>query len=254
MSEREVTLASGLSGSIRKWKMKDLAVFSDRKIVRKPGPAIEANLLKNAWVNTIDHGPYAFDGRPPWLGEILQGDLFDAIRWVRSISWGNDYAVDFRCENFVCGGRIPWLVHLSELPTVALSEEGQAALDDGNSIHWTFPECKRDITYQLPTGKSSVLADKLAKQHGRHLHVIWASRVTSVQGIDSAAGIVNFLGDLEGEDVQAIQDELDRLNPGVKTTVDLECPECDTEQQQDIRFGPDFFMPTRKKEEIGMRY
>jgi predicted RNA-binding Zn-ribbon protein involved in translation (DUF1610 family) len=246
MTEQEHILPSGLAGVLKKWTVGDLAIFANRQIAKKYGPAIEAELLKAAWVRTIDTGPYAFEGKPPWLGDILQGDLLDAIRQVRIMTWGDNLEYNFRCEDPFCRELIPVTIKLSDLETIELSSEGRDALANGNEIPWTFPECGKEIIYSLPTGRSMILGDKLSRQHGRALHVVWSSRIKKIEGVESPGRYADFLAALDPIDGQALEEEFERLNIGIETGVHLVCPECGIPQEQDVQFGADFFTPKKR--------
>jgi hypothetical protein len=252
MNEVECVLPSGLSGIIKPWELGHLAVFTDRSLLRRPGPAIEAKLMDHAWVSTIDSGPYSFDGKPPWLGEVLQGDLFDAVRQARILTWGEKADVDFRCEDMTCRAKIESTVDLTELKVKRLTDEGREAFLGGNSISFQLPVSGRRIEYSLPTGRTMVIADKLARTHGQSIHVVLASRIRKIEGLESPSQFVPYLATISPRDWRALEDEFDRLNIGVDTAVEMVCPECGLEQMHDMMFGADFFMPgTRKRRKNG---
>ncbi|NIO74658.1 MAG: hypothetical protein GTN69_01925 [Armatimonadetes bacterium] len=246
MREQEVTLASGLSGVIRPWKTGDLAVFTTRKMLKQPGPAIEAALMRAAWVDTLDRGPYAFDGKPPWLTDILSGDLQDGIRLVRALTFG-DYHTAFNCIGPVCGEPIKVGIPLDDLDSVPYSKEALAFFtEQDNRIDWEFPDCGKKLVYGLRTGASMKRIDLMSREHGRHLHVSLAGSVRSVDGVRSN-GLVKFMADLSFEDSRALEDELERLEGGYKDEVDLVCEACGLEQTQMIRMKPDFFRPEKPR-------
>ncbi len=241
----DVTLPSGLSGRIRRWKPRDLRFFTNRAALKKPGPVVDATILKATWVETYDVGPYAFTGNPPWMAEVLSGDTTEAIRQGRMLTWGNSYLVDFLCESQRCDERIPHDQDLSELKMVPLSEEAMDVFQADNKFSWRFPECGKEIVYGLPTGRSQVLASKLARQHGFIDETGWASVTSRIEGVTSAGQFVKFYGDLSPIDSVAIETELNRHDCGVKTEVEIVCPGpvCGLEQKQELRFGPNFYKP-----------
>jgi hypothetical protein len=247
MSTFEHTCPSGLTGEMKKWKVSDLAIFAKRAILRRPGPAIEAELAKRAWVQTTDQGIYTFEGKPHWTGDILQGDLFDVVRQARIATWGPDCSYDFKCEDPMCREKIPMTVPLDKMKVREMSDEAKAVWANDNEIRWTFPECGREVVYCLATAKTMALADKLSRQHGRSMHAIWASRCKSIEGVSSPGRFVDFLGDLDPLDGADFEDELDRLTPGVDTAVEMVCEECGLEQEQDMPFGANFFTPRAGK-------
>jgi len=243
----EHALPSGLNGIIKPWSTGDLSVFTDRRLARIAGPTFEAELAKRSWVRTLENGPYMFEGRPTWMRDVLSGDLFDMTRMSRILTWGPDYEAEFTCSGKGCDATIEVEVDLSDLPIKPLGPEALEMFLNGNSFPYTVPQCGTEITYSLPTGAIQVKADKLAKQHGRHLHVILASRLKTVEGVDSPGKFVDWYSNLSAMDGIDLENEMERHNPGVNTEVELVCQECGKEQTQDVSFGPAFFMPERSK-------
>jgi hypothetical protein len=52
-----------------------------------------------------------------------------------------------------------------------------------------------------------------------------------------------FLEDLSMRDADFLVDEFDRVDCGVDTTIEIECPECFATQEVELPFGRSFFMP-----------
>ena len=60
-----ITCPSGLSGSLRGMKVREEKILVDRKLAKSGGQLDE--LLRACWEDTVDPGPYAFEGpRPDW--------------------------------------------------------------------------------------------------------------------------------------------------------------------------------------------
>jgi hypothetical protein len=229
--------------------MKDLAPITSTQLLKRPGHAVEAAVLDSVWLHTTDHGPYAFDGKPPWMKEILQGDILDAVRQVRALSWGGKgrtMEIERRCRGVLCGVEMTIEVDvLEDLPITPLSEEGRAVLADGNCMDYTMPDGTR-LVYELPTGRTAILAERWAQEYGAAQHVVLAARLRQVEGVQSPSKFPAWLGELEGEDGLALEEELDRLNCGVETTISVVCEKCETEQEVIVPIAIDFFMPPRK--------
>jgi hypothetical protein len=234
-----------MSGIIAGWSTRALRVFTSRKILRQDGQAIEAHLMRAAWLNTTAHGPYSFSGRPPWMADILTGDLVDSIRWARIATWGEMYDTSFRCKD--CSTPIPQTIPLSRLPQKMYSDEALEIFASGENIMWTFPECGVEVGYKLSTGRSMVRADQFAKKAGRHLDVVMASRLTKIEGVKSPGKFVDFVADVSAVDSAALETELNRLEGGIDDDIELYCEECDLEQVQTMRMKPDFFRPENPK-------
>lgn len=242
----DVVLPSGLAGCMRRWKLGDLRFLGDRQKLSKPGPVVNATILRSTWINTHDTGPYAFTGTPPWMTDILVGDTLDAVRRGRMLFWGNDYHVDFPCERINCGARLPHDQDLSKLPVVPLSEEALATFTHDDRFEFRLPDCGRMVTHRLSTGNTQTHAEKLAKQHGVCDEVVWAARTRTIEGVSSPGLFTKFYGGLSADDVAAMDEEMKRHDCGLETTVeDLACPECGLRQSRELRFGGFFYRHQR---------
>ena len=248
----DVTLPSRLSGRMRRWKPSDLRFLSDRQQLARPGPVVNATILKLTWLETYSTGPYTFTGMPPWMTDILVGDLTDAVRQGRMFMWGNSYEVDFVCESQRCASRIPYDQDLSKIEVVELSPEALDRFAHGNRFEFTLPDCGRRIVHKLPTGAVQIHADKLVKQHGLIEEVAWASRTRSIEGVSSPGQFVKFYGDLSADDIRAMDEEFERHDCGLRTRVDLVCPAigCGLEQEQELRFGGFFYRPQKGRRDL----
>jgi len=241
-----IVCPSGLTGTIRTLKTADLAVLSDRRLFKQPGPAIEAALLDRAWVETLDVGPYGFAGsRPPWKGEVLTGDLFFALRAMRIATWGDKYDFDAMCSTPGCRGVIKWTVDLSELPTIALTDEARELVARGNKF--TAELAGRRFVYQLPTGATGVKAEKLGKEHGDSIHVLLSARILELEGATSPAEVLTWIGELEARDGNRLREILEAQNCGIETEIEVDCDDCGRTQKVTVPFGAGFFLPETKR-------
>ena len=249
MKTAEITLPSGLSGVVRNWKMGELSVFSSRSMMKKPGPAIEAELMRKAWMETLDTGPYAFAKSPPWMSGIATGDLFDAVRHVRMLTWGDDMDLDFECKRDRCGELIPVTIDLAALEIKQMTEDNLANFANGNRFTYRLPESGIEVTFGISTGTSQVRADNLARELGRDLTAVRASRILAVEGIEkpNSKAFWNFVSELDADDGMALGDAMDEIEPGVETDVVVECESCGHRQVHTVTFGADFFMPERSE-------
>lgn len=244
---RDHTLPSGLSGVIRNWKTRDLRVFTTPKVLRQPGPTIESGLMRDAWLDTAGRGPlYSFPGKPPWMQEVVAADMQDAVRIARILTWGPIWWDEYECKG--CG-KADWdEVDLEALTVLPLSAEAIRIYQANEEVSFTIPGCGVKVGYKLLTGDGFVHADRLAKQHGRHWDVKIAARLTRIDGVKSRGHFVRFVGDLDADDTQALDEELDRLSGGIQTDRrETSCSHCYREQERDLVFGMDFFRPDPRK-------
>lgn len=73
-----------------------------------------------------------------------------------------------------------------------------------------------------------------------------AYRVLDIDGVEPKAKR-QFLEELPMRDADFLVDEFDRVNCGVDTTIEIECPECFSTQEVDLPFDRAFFLPGRDR-------
>ena len=67
-----------------------------------------------------------------------------------------------------------------------------------------------------------------------------------VEGVEPK-GKRQFLEDLSMRDADFLVDEFDRVDCGVDTTIEIECPECLQTQEVELPFDRGFFLPGRER-------
>src|SRR5262245_59513947 len=97
-----ITCPSGLTGTLRGMRVREEKVLTDKKLAWSGGQLDE--LLAACWEDTLDPGPYVFDGRMEW-GKVLQGDRFYALLRLRALTYGPEYAFALVCSDPRCRKR-----------------------------------------------------------------------------------------------------------------------------------------------------
>lgn len=243
-----ITCPSGLSGRIRGMKVREERILADRKLAKNGGQIDE--LLGSCWEETIDAGPYILpeDGKLDW-GKVLQGDRFFALLMVRAMTYGPEYVFSVGCRNDACRARIDWEVDLHKLPVRSLSDQSRAALVGGNRFEATLPDAGKAVRYQLLTGEDERKLPALQRASpDRLLSAVLAYRVLEIAGVEPKAKR-GFLEDLSLRDADFLVDEFDRVDCGVDTTIEIECPECFQTQEVELPFDKGFFLPGRARTE-----
>jgi hypothetical protein len=234
---------SGLSGSIRGLKVREERFLADRKLA-KAGTLVD-ELLRACWLETHDAGPYEFEGGKVAWDQVLQGDRFYALVEMRALTYGPDYAFAVTCREDGCRARIEWEVDLRELPVRALTDESRASLLAGNRFETRLPDADCRVWFRLFTGADERRLPALRKQAGdRMLSAMLALRVVEVEGVDDRERR-RFLEDLSMRDADFLVDEFDRVDCGVETSIEIECPECLARQDVQLPFDQTFFMPAK---------
>jgi len=240
-----ITCPSGLTGRIRGMKVREERILSDRKLAKSGGQVDQ--LLTACWEETLDPGPYDFGESDIDWGKVLQGDRFYALLQVRAQTYGPDYPFAVACQNDACRQRIDWEFDLNDLPVRALSDESRAAFIGDNRFEATLPDAGVKVWFRLLTGEDERKLPALRRRAGEQLlSAMLAFRVSEVEGVaprDKKA----FLEDLTLRDADFLVDEFDRVDCGVDTTIEVECPECFSVQEVELPFDRTFFMPGKER-------
>lgn len=240
-----ITCPSGLSGRIRGMKVREERALADRKLARAGGQVDE--LLKACWEETLDAGPYDFGEATIDWGKVLQGDRFFALLKIRTLTYGPDYEFSVPCQNDACRARIDWELDLGAIPVRPLSEESRAVFVAGNRFEAVLPDCSARVCFKLMTGEDERRISRLRRSDGdRLLSATLAYRLVEAEGV-AAKDLRRFVEELSLRDADALLDELDRVDCGVETSIEVECPECSLVQDVELPFERTFFMPAKAR-------
>lgn len=238
-----VRCPTGLAGCVRGMKVREERVLADRKLA-KAGAQLE-ELLAACWETAVDSGPYDFGDKPIDWGSVLQGDRFFTLLCIRAQTYGPEYEFSVSCRS--CHTRIEWEVDLTKLPVRPLSPESRAAFIAGNRFETTLPDAGRRVWFKLLTGDDERKLPALQRAApDRLLSSVLAYRVLEVEGVDPKDKRA-FLEDLTLRDADFLVDEFDRVDCGVDTTIEVECPECREVQDVDLPFDSTFFLPGKER-------
>jgi hypothetical protein len=241
-----ITCPSGLQGRIRGMKVREERVLADRKLAKSGGQVDE--LLAACWEETLDAGPYTLgEGGKLDLGKVLQGDRFFALLMVRVLTYGPAYAFGISCQNDGCRARIEWELDLTKLPVRRLSDESRATFVGGNRFETTLPDAKKRVAFKLLTGEDERKLPALQRAApDKLLSAVLAYRVLDIDGVDAKAKRP-FLEELTMRDADFLVDEFDRVDCGVDTTIEIECPACFHTQEVELPFDKGFFLPGKDR-------
>ncbi len=238
-----ITCPSGLTGSIRGLKVREERFLSDRALA-KAGTIVD-ELLRACWEETQDPGPYTFDGGKVAWGKVLQGDRFYALMEVRALTYGPEYAFAVTCREATCRARIEWEIDLHDLVVRPLSDASRAAFVGGNRFETQLPDAGRRVQFRLFSGDDERRLPAIRKQAGdRALSAMLAFRIVEIDGVDDRDRR-RFVEDLSMRDADFLVDEFDRVDCGVETSIEIECPDCFARQDVQLPFDQTFFMPAR---------
>ena len=240
-----ITCPSGLSGRVRGMKVREERVLADRKLARSGGQMDE--LLSACWEETLTPGPYALGDQPLDWGRVLQGDRFFALLMVRALTYGPEYAFALQCRSDACRARFEWELDLTKLPVRPLPDESRAAFVGGNRFETLLPDADKRVRFKLLTGDDERRLPQLQRAApDKLLSSVLAYRVLDIDGVEPRDKR-RFLEDLSMRDADFLMNEFDRVDCGVDTTIEVECPECFLVQDVDLPFDRGFFLPGKER-------
>ena len=235
-----ITCPSGLTGRIRGMKVREERILSDRKLA-KHGGQIDQRLAA-CWEEILDPGPYDFGVDIDW-DKVVQGDRFYALLQLRVLTYGAEFAFSVGCQNASCRSRIEWELDLNDLPVRTLEGERLESFKNGNRFETMLPYAGTRVWFKLLTGADERRLPQLKRQAGdRMLSAMLGLRIVEVEDLAPREKRA-FLEDLSMRDANFLVDEFDRVDCGVDTAIEIECPECYGLQEVELPFDQGFFMP-----------
>jgi len=240
MPEIDVECPSGLSGTVRGLKARELNILGDRRAVRS-GEALD-RILRACWTKTTAPGPYDFkDGVPDW-DRALQCDRFYTLMQIRVATYPDEkYAFGVGCQNGSCGENFDWELDLDELPYKDLPEESKAKVRSQELFETDLHGTK--IKWKLATGKEEKRATR--KVSSPTITAALGLRIVEVEGV-ARPSIDTWLEDLEVAECRDLLREFEAADGGVETEIEVECPYCLSVQRLDLPFSAEFFVPRTK--------
>ena len=240
-----ITCPSGLSGKIRGMKVREERILSDRKLAKSGGHADK--LLETCWEETLEPSIYDFGDQNIDWGKVLQGDRFYAMLQIRALTYGPEYIFSVNCQHESCRSRIEWEIDLNDLPVRDLPEESRNIFQNGNKFETVLPGSGNKIIFGLMTGEQERKLPLIRKNAGnRILSAVLNLRIHELEGIELRKKR-QFIEELSMRDANFLTEEFDKVDCGVETGIEIECPECFAVQAVELPFEHSFFMPGKKR-------
>ena len=238
-----ITCPSGLSGRIRGMKVKEEQILTDRKLAKTHGQSDA--LLKACFLELTSAAPYDFTDAVSW-DRVLQSDRLYVLLQIRVATHGPSYGFGVDCQNAACRAKIEWELDLNELPMRPMSDETRSGFVRGNEFFATLPGSGTRVSFRLPVGADERLMAQLRRQsQDRVLSAMLAHQIIHIEGVETS--VRAYVEDLSMGDADFLLEEFDRLDFGVETAIDIECSECQCEQEVELPFDQTFFLPSRSK-------
>ncbi len=235
----EIVCPSGLSLQIRHLRVRLQRLLTDKQLARR-GEQV-TRLLAESTEAVLDAGPYELSdkGVLDWA-DVLEGDRLFALIQIRVATHGPSYEFDIPCPTASCDP-IEWELDLNDLPVQPLSEDSRTKFIAGNRFETHLPHADRTAWFKLLTGKDERARTRLARQLGE-LGAAIRSRVVEIDDVEPNR-LNDFVDDLSFADADHLLDVFDRVDCGVETTIDVQCPECFAKVEVELPFDRGFFLP-----------
>lgn len=238
MRQEVFELPSGVKIKFRQLMLNDESVLADAiESKRSDVEKTIKEIVTSCAVSVEDPGPYPFleiGNRPNWM-EMANGDYFETCLKLRGLSYkeGSKIEVDLQCSQPSCKHAFSWEVDLVEdLVYQPLPEESKEKIKNGEPFEVVIGGKK--VQYTLALGKTEGIAARYIEQYPkRSMAAKLRSRIISVEGV-SSKDILDWLDGqgkseypgLTADEGEDLRDAFDRVDCGVDTTVEVECPKC----------------------------
>lgn len=249
MPQVTVTLPSGMRGTIRGLKGKEINLFANLTNARANATTLK--ILASVWQETHENGPcYDFEDGVQW-DKVLQCDRFTALLYARVATWGPTY--EFRQQCGSCRKRFEWSLDLTELEAKPLPESSVEQFKAGNRFTTTVLDDSgeaRRVVFQLLTPKLENKINQATNiSTAERATVALAQRIVSVEGLDDGKGAIKaWLNDLDMGALFDLIDALDEHDGGIDTEIEIECPHCGAGDDIDLPLDRrEFWNPRRPK-------
>ena len=205
------------------------------------------SLLNAVWEGTDALGPYAgaFPADKVDWSKVLVADRLVVMIHARVATYGPDYDFDVACQNAVCRKAIPWSVNLlTDIPVKAFPAWALEAFSSGNRLVTDVDGVK--YTFRLLTGKEERAANP---RPDKLLLDALSARILEIQGVEGNDRI-RAIDDFDLSTAQALIEKFDDADGGVETTLDVECPFCQSRVTVQLPFGREFYLPRKRRTKV----
>ena len=225
----EVTCPSGLRGEIRKCKVREIALFSDVKLLKQG--RVSTEVVKSCWVKTLDPGPYpnveVGSAFLPW-DSMLHADRDYVFKQIRIATFGPEFEWESQCPN--CNHRFITEVNLNELKVTPLPETSREHISQDVPFGCVVAGTK--VRFRLLRASDDKRILDLTQKH--NIPLVTAAlmcRIVYVEGIDADEPdmLREWVEELDVEVSNELEERMDRQEALLRTRFDSECPRCNQE-------------------------
>jgi len=247
----DIVCPSGLKGSVRAMRVKELGLLTDPKMA-KVG-TLMTKMVDSCWVQTIDPGPYNFPSgtqKLPW-GSMLQADRLYTFKQIRIATYGPEYDQDVECPDTTCAKKFTAVVDLSQLEVTPLPASSVAHVREGTPFALNVDS--KTIQFRLLRAEDDRKLSIYMRE--KDIPVTTAGyicRMLEVPGIDTniVEDLANWFDGLSIEEGMRVMEIMDRAEPAISTRVSVTCPRCTEAFEINVPLILTLF-PAQKKKQPG---
>lgn len=244
----EIECPSGLSGSVRGMKVRELGDMADPKLLRT-GKIVD-KIVSNCWVKTGAIGPYSFSGDTlPWE-DMLQGDRAWAFLAIRSATFGKNFTFEHICSNNMCKYKYEATVNLEEMEQKKLPASSYGHVKSGAPLETKV--LGKTVKYRLLKCSDDQRLTQLTQQSQLSFPVAQiVCRIVEIEGIPNSdlGAMAQWVDDLPLADGLELRETMEDADCGVEMEVVVTCPNksCANVEKFDLPLGADFFRIRKTK-------
>ena len=166
--------------------------------------------------------------------DMTVGDRLFAIFAIRRVTVGDHYTYEVKCPH--CSNVNSVTLDLSELELKAMPDPYKRLYET------TLPKSGKKVKFSPMTGRGE---DQLASMSKRKEDMLSLSLLMRVSEVDGQRPKLSTVKDMSSMDRAFLRDEFEKVEGGVETSIDLDCPACYAEFKQDLDVSQaGFFFPT----------
>lgn len=247
----QIVCPSGLSGTIRRLRIRELDILASNK-QQKKGTSI-TSLMTSVWSDTTDLGVYQApfcefrkdsNDQPiiDW-NRVLLGDRTFVLLQLRRLSLGKDFYFKTPCRVASCRRQIAWNVDLDDIKVTVPSDEALGQLAKGeNEFYRTLPFDETKVAFRLLNGADESSVAKRPIDEDKQLSSSILLRLTHVEGSSqSPKARRTFVEDMDADDAEWLQEQWEEADVHIETRIEIECDHCHTIRRIELPFDADFF-------------
>jgi len=178
---------------------------------------------------------------------LLTGDRNAILAAIRITGYGPEYEVRISCPS--CLEEFDNVFTLNNLKIDRLS--AVPIQENVNIFSYILPLSGLEVHFKLLTGKDEREmireSDAKKKKLGVQTENLITSRlfhsIVSISGENDRLKILRIVSNLRAGDSRALRKYIDKIEPGIDMTQDLNCPLCGEVSEVDIPLGMNFFWP-----------